>query len=428
VEQHGRGPVVTALRTHLDTVRATIERGGSAPSPEEIIAAAGYLLVARRRSRVTPVVNATGVVLHTNLGRAPLSAAARDAVLDAAGYATVEYDLDAGQRGSRTASLGHLAAEASGTEAATVVNNGAAALLLVLMAIATGRETIVSRGELIEIGGSYRLPDIMEISGSRLVEVGTTNRTRIADYERALSEETGMLLKVHRSNFVLTGFTAEASIDELAILGAERGVPVVYDVGSGLLRDADGPLSGEPSVEAAVRAGADLVIYSGDKLLGGPQAGIIAGRPDLVRRCTSHPMARAVRVDKLQRAALEATLGAHLRATDPVDVPVVAMLRTPVEILRERADRIAASVGPHVESVATESAVGGGSVPGTRFPSWGLAIAPEDPERFAARLRQATTPVIARIERGRVVLDLRTVAPSRDGELVGVLAGLTDAR
>ncbi|MEX2328287.1 MAG: hypothetical protein WD575_01045, partial [Nitriliruptoraceae bacterium] len=176
VEQHGRGPVVTALRTHLDTVRATIERGGSAPSPEEIIAAAGYLLVARRRSRVTPVVNATGVVLHTNLGRAPLSAAARDAVLDAAGYATVEYDLDAGQRGSRTASLGHLAAEASGTEAATVVNNGAAALLLVLMAIATGRETIVSRGELIEIGGSYRLPDIMEISGSRLVEVGTTNR------------------------------------------------------------------------------------------------------------------------------------------------------------------------------------------------------------------------------------------------------------
>ncbi len=427
VDQHGRGPVVTALRTHLDTVRASIERGGSAPSAEDVVAAAGYLLTARRRARVTPVVNATGVVLHTNLGRAPLSAAAREAVLDAAGYATVEYDLDAGQRGSRTASLGLLAAEASGTEAATVVNNGAAALLLVLMALAHGRETVVSRGELIEIGGSYRLPDIMEVSGSRLVEVGTTNRTRIADYERALTEDTGMLLKVHRSNFAMTGFTAEASIDELTRLGADHDVPVVYDLGSGLLHDTDGPLADEPSVEAAVRAGADLVIYSGDKLLGGPQAGIIAGRPDLIRRCTSHPMARALRVDKLQRAALEATLGAHLRATEPVDVPVVAMLRTPVEVLRERADRIAAAAGPHVESVATQSAVGGGSVPGVRFPSWGLSVTPQDPERYVARLRQAATPVIARIERGRVVLDLRTVAPSRDADLVDALAVPADS-
>jgi L-seryl-tRNA(Ser) seleniumtransferase len=439
IDAHGRARLTDAVRAVLDDARHRARPGDPVPSAEDVLAAAVGHLDVSERADLTRVVNATGVVLHTNLGRAPLSPAARRAVAAAAGSTTVEYDLAAGTRGSRTAHLGELAAELCGTEAATVVNNGAAALLLVLAAVAGGGEVVVSRGELIEIGGSFRLPDVMGVSGARMREVGTTNRTRLGDYRDAVGPDTRLLLKAHRSNFRLVGFTQDVEVAELAALAAETGVPVVYDVGSGLIRDAgDGPLAvlaDEPSVHAAVRAGADLVVFSGDKLLGGPQAGIVAGRAELVRRCARHPLARALRVDKLQRAALEATLRAHLRAAVPTDVPTIAMLTADVAELTRRAEAVAAQIGDAltggvdggghgpatVEVVELASVVGGGALPGVELPSAGLAITGDDPDALAARLRHGDPPVIARIADGRVLLDLRTVAPDEDAELVAAL-------
>jgi L-seryl-tRNA(Ser) seleniumtransferase len=361
------------------------------------------------------------VVLHTNLGRAPLSAAARQAVAEAAGYTSLELDLDTGGRGSRTRHLGELAAELCGTEAATVVNNGAGALVLVLAAMASGREVVVSRGELIEIGGSYRLPDLMEAAGARLVEVGTTNRTRIGDYRAAVGDDTALLLKVHRANYRVVGYTEEAPLEALAELGREEGVPVVHDLGSGLLRDGEGVLADEPSVAGSVRAGADLVLFSGDKLLGGPQAGILAGRADLVLRCSRHPFSRALRVDKLQRAALEATFEAHLRADVPLDVPTLAMLHTDVDQLAQRARWMAAELGGGAAAVELRGLIGGGALPGGELPSWGVALDDGDAEGVAARLRAGDPPVVARVEDGRVLLDLRTVPPTLDADLVDLV-------
>ncbi|MEX0592761.1 MAG: L-seryl-tRNA(Sec) selenium transferase [Nitriliruptoraceae bacterium] len=426
VDKHGRRAVVSALRDHLNAIR---EEWQASPSPdpmmldpEHIVISVERALQRRSQQQLTRVINATGVVLHTNLGRAPLSADARQAVMEASGYATVEFDLVTGKRGSRTASLGALAAEVSGATAATVVNNGAAALVLVLAALATDRDTIVSRGELVEIGGSYRLPDIMDVSGSTMVEVGTTNRTRIADYEQALGASTGLLLKVHRSNFALVGFTADVELEELVDLGARHGVPVVHDLGSGLIRRPhDGPLAAEPSVEDSIAAGVDLVIYSGDKLLGGPQAGIIAGREDLIRQCTTHPLARALRVDKLQRAALEATFQAHLRSPTPVDIPVIAMLEIPPETLRERAEALASAIGDGTRAEAMVSVIGGGAMPGAELPSWGITVPTGDVDDLAERLRHGAVPVIGRIEDARLVLDVRTVAPSQDEELADLV-------
>ena len=422
IEEHGHRVVADALRAELEHARERIRDGGAPPREEELVAAADARLDRQRAARLTRVVNATGVVLHTNLGRAPLSAAAREAVLEAAGYTSLELDLASGRRGSRTAHLGALAAELCGTEAATVVNNGAAALVLVLAALARGREVVVSRGELIEIGGSYRLPEVMEAAGVHLVEVGTTNRTRAADYRAAIGDHTGLLLKVHRSNYRMVGFTEDTPPAALAALAREAGLPFVHDLGSGLLRTtADGPLASEPSVEASVRAGSDLVVFSGDKLLGGPQAGIVAGRGDLLLRCTRHPLARALRVDKLQRAALEATFEAHLRRETPLDVPVVAMLHADPEVLRDRARWMAAQLGEGATAVEVEGLVGGGALPGVALPSWAVALPGDDPTALAARLRRTDPPVIARLEDDRVLLDLRTVPPSQDAELVDLV-------
>jgi L-seryl-tRNA(Ser) seleniumtransferase len=434
IDAHGRERLTAGIRSVLDDARSQARVGHPAPSAEDVLTAAVRHLAASVALDLTRVVNATGVVLHTNLGRAPLSAAARRAVDAAAGYATLEYDLATGARGSRTAHVGELAAELCGTEAATVVNNGAAALLLVLAAVAQGGEVVVSRGELIEIGGSFRLPDVMQVSGARLREVGTTNRTRLTDYRDAIGPDTRLLLKAHRSNFRMVGFTQEVGVAELAVLSAETGVPFAYDVGSGLIRDVgDGPLAvlaDEPSVHAAVRAGADLVVFSGDKLLGGPQAGIVAGRTELVARCARHPLARALRVDKLQRAALEATLRAHLRDPVPHDVPTIAMLAAELDGLLARAERLASSLREHldgtrgdVDVAVTELAgvVGGGALPGVELPSAGLAVTGVDPDALLARLRAGDPPVIARIEDDRVLLDLRTVAPEEDAELLARL-------
>ncbi|MBW3659124.1 MAG: L-seryl-tRNA(Sec) selenium transferase [Actinobacteria bacterium] len=422
IDAYGRGPVTDALRRVLDDVRDELRAGAPLPAPGDIVARVAADLRHARAGRLTRVLNATGVVLHTNLGRAPLSAAAREAAVDAAGYTTLEYDLAEGSRGSRTAHVGALAAELCGTEAATVVNNGAAALVLVLAALSTGREALVSRGELIEIGGSYRLPDVMAVSGAVMREVGTTNRTRAGDYRAALGDATGLVLKVHRSNFEVVGFVEEASATELAAVAGEAGVPFVYDLGSGLVRTAaDGPFAREPSVDAAVAAGADLVILSGDKLLGGPQAGIVAGRADLVRRCTAHPLARAFRIDKLQRAALEATIEAHLRADVPTELPTWAMLTAEPAQLRARAEQVAALVGPAATVEPTRSLVGGGSLPGVELDSWAVVLTRDDVDGLAADLRAGDPPVIARVEDGRVLLDLRTVPPADDDLLVDLV-------
>ena len=417
----GPRPVARAVEEELGAVRDRIRQGGPVPRADEIVAAATQRLVTHRGRRLSRVINATGVVLHGNLGRAPLSGAARTAVAEAGGYTTLEYDPADGRRASRTAHLGELAAEACGTEAATVVNNGAAALMLATAALAGGREVIVSRGELIEIGESYRLPDVMDAAGAHLREVGTTNRTRLADYRAAIGEESGLLLKVHRSNYRVVGFTEDTPAGALGQLGREEGVPFAYDLGSGLLREGAGALADEPSVEAAVRAGADLVIFSGDKLLGGPQAGIIAGRADLLLRCTRHPLARAVQVDKLQRAAMEATLEAHLRSDEPTDVPVVAMLHTDHAALRERAGWMAAQLGRGAEAMTVRTVVGGGALPGVELDSWAVALGGAPAPRLEQRLRHGDPPVVARIDQGRVLLDLRTVPPAQDADLVDLV-------
>lgn len=403
------------------------ERGDSATTGA-IAQRAADALDARETRRLRRVINATGVVLHTNLGRAPLAETARAAVIDAMGYSTTEFDLRTGRRGARTSHVSELVAELCGAESATAVNNGAAALMLTIDAIARGGEVIVSRGELVEIGGAFRLPDIIVRTGARLVEVGTTNRTRPSDYEQAIGPDTRLILKVHASNFRMVGFTSDVGIDALGRLGREHGIPVALDAGSGLIVHEDdgpvGPLSEEPAVRAAIADGADLVLFSGDKLLGGPQAGLIVGRRELVDRCARSPLARALRIDKLQIAALEATLKEHLRADAPDRIPAIAMMRADEAELRSRCEALRATLGGargiDVEVVADEAVVGGGAAPERPLPTTVVLIGATDPDHLLARLRTCDPPVIARISADRVALDLRTV-PVSDDELLGGL-------
>ena len=359
-----------------------------------------------------PVLNATGVVVHTNLGRAALSTAAVESVSLAAGYVDVEYDVDSGRRARRgRGALDALTAALPAAEAAHVVNNAAAALVLVATALAGGREIVVSRGELIEIGDGFRLPDILTAAGARLVEVGTTNRTTVDDYRSAVTEETGFVLKVHPSNFVITGFTTEASVGELVGLG----VPVVADIGSGLLKPHP-LLPNEPDATTALRAGADLVIASGDKLLGGPQAGLILGRRDLVETVRRHPLARALRVDKLRWAALEATL------RDP-RTPVDDALRLDADVLLQRCRMLAeeiAAAGVDVDVVPSVGVVGGGGAPGVELPGWALSL----PETFAVALRCGEPCVVGRVEGGRCLLDLRCVPADDDASVLKAVLAL----
>jgi L-seryl-tRNA(Ser) seleniumtransferase len=377
------------------------------------------------RSLLQPVVNATGVIVHTNLGRAPLGSAPLAAVADvAAGYSNLEFRLDRGVRGSRQEHAGKLLAQACGAEAALVVNNNAAAVLLVLAALARGREVIVSRGELVEIGGGFRVPDVMAESGAGLVEVGTTNRTRRADYERALTPETALILRVHASNYRMVGFVESTPVEQLATLGP----PVVADIGSGLLDEstpwlAERPswLRDEPGARQTLAAGASLVTFSGDKLLGGPQAGVIAGRADLVATVARHPLARAVRADKMALAALQSVALAYL-AGDGDAVPLWRMAATPVSALRERAEALAAAV-PGAKVVDTEAVAGGGSLPGLTIPSCGVSVEVADADAALSALRDLG--VVARLDAGAVVCDLRTVNSSDDARLAAGLATIT---
>ncbi len=411
-----RSLVVDAIRSTIEAARA----GSPAPvSDGEWVAAIDAALARAQRPSLRRVINATGVVLHTNLGRAPLAAAALEAVQRVAtGYANLEYDVDRGARGSRYSHCVALLKELTGAEDALVVNNNAAALVLALNTLAVGRGVLISRGELVEIGGSFRIPDIMERSGARLIEVGTTNRTHLADYEQALTDDIGAVMKVHRSNFAMEGFVAEVDSRALAELVRPRGVPFVHDLGSGLLLPLDHlGLSGEPTAADVVRGGATLVTMSGDKLLGGPQAGIIVGSADIVGRLRDNPLTRALRVDKLTIATLEATLALY---RDPErarrEIPVLAMLGRTRDELRTRANDLRGALnnlGTVVESIAS---VGGGAFPNAGIPSFALAFS-NDAQALEQRLRLGEPAVICRLAEGRLLLDMRTVQPEEDAML-----------
>lgn len=433
----GRAAVVRAVRGAADDLRAAIQRGEIVPASPELAALwierrALDGLAAALAPSLRPVINATGVIIHTNLGRAPLAEAARRrAALVAAGYTNLEYDLRAGGRGHRHVHAERLLRHLTQAEAALVANNNAAGMLLVLSALAAGREVIVSRGELVEIGGGFRVPDVLAQSGASLREVGTTNRTRASDYAAAISDRTAMLLRVHPSNFRIEGFTARPTVDELAALARSFDLPLVEDLGSGWLAlDEPGPpgLETEPSVSASLRAGADLVAFSGDKLLGGPQAGIVLGRRDLIDRLRRHPLMRAVRAGKLTYAALEATLALWAVPARRAEIPVVRMIGLTVKEIDRRARALAARLsgvaGLTCDIVDGVSAIGGGSAPGAGLPTrlltlraGGLAAA-----ALEARLRAADPPVIARIADEAVVLDLRTVADEEDALLAAAIA------
>ncbi len=423
--QYGRAATLQALRATLEGARADIRAGdGPAPTRACLLERANTKLARRFRPGLRPVINASGVILHTNLGRAPLAPAALEAMAAVGGhYSTLEYDLERGARGSRLKHCEQALCALTGAEAALVVNNNAAALVLTLASLAPGREVIISRGQLIEIGGGFRVPEVMASAGSRLVEVGTTNRTRLADYERAIRPETALLMRAHASNFRMTGFTEEVALAHLAQLAHDRGLLLVDDLGSGALLDtAAFGLLHEPTVQESVAAGADLVAFSGDKLTGGPQAGIIVGRAGPLALLKRHPLARALRADKLCLAGLAATLELWLRGQALTQVPVWRMIARELQELREVADAWAQRLGGAV--VAGESAVGGGSLPGATLPTWLLALEVAQPDDTLARLRAAEPPVIARIADGRVLLDPRTVLP---GEEDSLLAALEDA-
>ncbi|HET9184657.1 MAG TPA: L-seryl-tRNA(Sec) selenium transferase [Solirubrobacterales bacterium] len=399
---------VAAARAAIEAARESILTGEAAPTEEDLAAAAADRLAVMARPSLRRVINATGVVLHTNLGRAPLAPAAVARVSEiAAGYGNLEYDLESGERGSRGAHVEELLCELSGAAAALAVNNNAAAVMLALAALAGAGEVLVSRGELVEIGGSFRIPDILAHSGATLVEVGTTNRTRLADYAAAIGERTTAILRVHRSNFRIVGFTEQPQPGELAALARERGIAMVDDLGSGAL----GEVHGEPTVRAAVAAGADLVCCSGDKLLGGPQAGILFGRAEAVERCRRHPLARAMRLDKLQLAALEATLRLH-RDEGPAALPALAMIEAPEQQLRLRAETMATAIGPGAAVGRGSGTPGGGSLAEVALEGPMCWVDPGEagPDALLGRLRENDPPVIARIVDGQVVLDPRTMS------------------
>ncbi|MDR7418354.1 MAG: L-seryl-tRNA(Sec) selenium transferase [Armatimonadota bacterium] len=435
LSQFARRAVVVCARDALDATRRRLRAGEDERLVEAVVDEAEALLRRRFGRSLRRAINASGIILHTNLGRAPLSAAAQAAVADAAaGYSTLELDLATGERGSRQAHLERLLATVSGAEAGIAVNNAAAAVVLSLASLAAGREVAVSRGELVEIGGSFRMPDVMRESGARLVEVGTTNRTYLADYEAAIDRGAALLLKVHRSNFSLRGFVHDVRLPDLVALGRRRAVPVVYDLGSGCLVDLSAAgLPPEPTVQASVASGADLVLFSGDKLLGGPQAGVMVGLQAAVDRCRRHPLARAFRIDKLDLAALVATLRAYL---DPAaawaEIPILALLGQTAQTRRRRAQRLARVAArvlgdaARVEVVETSGELGGGSLPGVSIPSAAVAITPVRvrPEPWAARLRDAPVPVIGVIRDGALLLDVLALLPGDDKTLSALLASL----
>jgi L-seryl-tRNA(Ser) seleniumtransferase len=435
--RYGRGAVVDALRAAAGALRHGASPAAPGADDDEVVAAIERDVEARLADRSRPslrrVINATGVVIHTNLGRAPLAAVAVTRISALApGYTNLEYDLDEGGRGRRDAHAEGLLCQLTGAEAAVVVNNNAAATMLVLAAMAAGREVVISRGELVEIGGGFRVPDVMAQSGAVLREVGTTNRTRAADYAAAIGDRTGLILRVHPSNFRIEGFTERPALGELTALGERFGIPVAEDVGSGYVEIDGDPaaLAAEPAVAKSVAAGAAAVMFSGDKLLGGPQAGLIVGTGAAVARVRQHPLMRALRADKLTYAALEATLGEYLAGRAAATIPVRRMMQLTARSIGLRAASLVEAlrgrgIPAHVED--GESAIGGGSAPGASLATRLVAVVHPTigAAELEARLRAQDVPVIARIDNERVVLDLRTVDPDDDAALADAVGRTT---
>ena len=425
--RYGHAVIVEACRETLDATRQEILNGADAPMPALLIDDVRLRAERTVRPSLVPVINATGVIIHTNLGRAPLSEDTIAAMKTAAqGYTNLEYDLDAGERGSRHAHAESIITRLTGAEAALVVNNNAAAVMLILATFARGKQVIISRGQLVEIGGGFRVPEVMQQSGATLVEVGTTNRTYIADYARAITDETVLLMRVHSSNFKMIGFTHEASLEELATLAHEKNLLCADDLGSGALIDTTTyGLAHEPMPQESLAAGADLVSISGDKLLGGPQAGIIIGKKNSIDALKKHPLTRALRVDKVTLAGLQATLLHYLKNEAVKKIPIWSMIAATRDELDARAQKIVerlANAKIEASVVDAASTVGGGSLPGETLPSRAVTIAVTSPDDFAASLRRITPPIIARIEENRIVLDPRTILLNeQDALLSGII-------
>jgi len=420
---YGRPLTIQAIRSAMDDIRQGYAEDHCIPDEKVLLEHIQQLLESWTSPTLRGVINATGVILHTNLGRAPLSRAALAAIWEVSvGYSTLEYDVVKGQRGARSLHAEDLLKRLTGAEAALVVNNNAAAVLLVLTALGKRRGVAIARSQLVEIGGGFRVPDVMKQSGARLVEVGTTNRVHRYDFEQAVAEQSlALILRAHRSNFQIIGFTSEPTLAEMAEVAHQAGIPLVDDLGSGSLLDtARFGLAHEPMVQESLAAGADLVCFSGDKLLGGPQAGIIVGKADLVARLKKHPLARAMRADKLCLAALSATLLHYLKDEAIRDIPVWRMIATPTEALRNRAEAWREHLAQG-EVIPGQSTVGGGSLPEETLPTFLLALSSNSPNRNLARLRQEVPPVVARLQNDRLVLDPRTVLQEQDAALLGGL-------
>lgn len=421
VNRYGHAQVTEALRHAVEEARGAALQGAPVPLEAELVARAAEALARAARPTLRPVINATGVILHTNLGRAPLSDEALAALAGiGGGYSTLEYDLEPGARGKRDRHIERILTAVTGAEAGLVVNNNAGGVLLALTALVGGRAAIISRGQLVEIGGAFRVPDVMAQSGAIMVEVGTTNRTHLRDYAAAIDERAACIVRAHASNFRVVGFTESVPLADLAALAHERGLLLLDDIGSGALLDtAQFGLSHEPTAQESLAAGADLVMFSGDKLLGGPQAGIIIGRADLIEALKRHPLARAIRADKLALAALAATLEHYRRGEALEKVPVWRMISMRPDAIRARAEAWAAQVSGEV--VPAESTVGGGSLPGDTLPTWAFAPRVTQPNVTAARLRAGDPPIIARVSGDRLLLDPRTVLPEQDALVIAAL-------
>jgi L-seryl-tRNA(Ser) seleniumtransferase len=419
ITRFGRPLTLDALRLALNDARLAYAKGRPLPGEAALLDHANRYLEHWTAPTLQPVINAAGVILHTNLGRAPLSAEAMQAAQRVAlGYSTLEYDLHKGKRGTRLVHAEALLCRLTGAEAAVVVNNNAAAVMLALSALARRRAVVIARSQLVEIGGGFRVPDVMKQSGARLLEVGTTNRVHVSDYRDALEGKPALFLHAHRSNFRIVGFTDEPQLDEIAGVAHAAGIPLVDDLGSGALLDtARFGLGHEPTVQESMAAGADLVCFSGDKLLGGPQAGIVIGRSTLVEKLKKHPLARAFRADKLCLAALMATLLHYLKDEAQLKIPIWRMIGAPLDQLQARVEAWRQALGMG-EIIPGESTVGGGSLPGETLPTCLLALEAPSPDRLAGRLRQAHPPVIARVQAERLVLDPRSVLPEQDMLLI----------
>lgn len=431
VERVNRNVVVTEARSFLDKLRSDLKSAAEEihiPNPTELADRIAQWITNDQTPHLRPVINATGILLHTGLGRAALAREALDELAAiCGGYCSLEVDLEQGQRGQRIAAVEKLLTDLTGAEAAAVANNNAAATMLTLSALAQGKEVIVSRGQLVEIGGSYRLPDVMEVSGANLREVGTTNKARLSDYEQACGEHTGAILRVHTSNFKVVGFTESVPIADLVKLGRQKNIPVIDDIGSGAVIDLSPfGLHDEPLAQDSIKAGVDITLFSGDKLLGGPQCGIIVGRRELVRKIVQHPLMRAMRVGKLTLSVLAATLrlyGNNTVATN--SIPLLSLLATSEENLKNRAERLAPQIAAaaaveSAEPVADENFLGGGSVPGQKLKTWCVSIEPNSisVDDLATHLRTGNPSVLGRIKENRLLLDLRAVFPSQDIQMV----------